>query len=428
MQSLSYLIRNYEKSIVRSSISILCFLLPGFFVNYMRYVEVSKIISPNDFSIFYTAIIVVNILSSPAYLINFYYTRQIAKTRFKFNIQQAITDFRWYFWRIMKWSSLGAIILVIVLIAIAELLGLKSYLLMIFISCCVLGNYLMEAVRTGIQSLRRFNLFGILTFIWVILSFILCVAGIYLFGIVWVGIAGIAISSVPVIILTYLIINRNTDYNRNDYNSIESSYFNFFIFIGSFGFTGVILNLDIVLAYFCLSEVDLSIYTASAVLPKGILLASLPIIRILLPNVIDDNHVNQTSIINLIKSMILTFLLLSTGAVLLIFANDLFLNHKISIESANSYLIATMLISSVPLGMIRVLVSYELALDNDWHPLLLLVPVIIYVLFLFFNRLAIVEFARSYLIFSLVTFIYYFIICFKNYNKEFVHLRKQLKI
>ena len=49
----------------------------SFLFNYLNYVILSKILSPKDFGIFYTAIVLLNILITPCIVYNFYSSKVI---------------------------------------------------------------------------------------------------------------------------------------------------------------------------------------------------------------------------------------------------------------------------------------------------------------------------------------------------------------
>ncbi|MFC1488221.1 hypothetical protein ACFL6B_00070 [Thermodesulfobacteriota bacterium] len=402
-----------KESVIRRAVIVVLLTMPGFVLNYALYLGAGKLLDIKEFGIFYTAISFLNFLSAPAVFVGFFYSRQITKILTFSGIAPAINEFRGIISLAQRWGGLGTIALFITLLILGHFFGVKSLILIILLVLTNYGNYLVEAVRIGFQGLQMFIWFGIASLVWMMLRFTFSMAGLYFGGSVWSGVLGILLSTIPIFFGSYHLITRQAPVKSILVPRLSLNGRHLLKILASFGAFATIMYIDVLQAYISMDETALGIYSASSVLPKSIIIISMPAARVLFPIMVSTQSTGQSQKKNVLKGLLLSFLLSGAGAAILILFDELFCNSSIGINSCNPALMSILACSAIPICLLRVMVLLQFARGLDWHPLLLVFPVTVYLGYVTIAMPDTNDFAWTYLAFLCITLAIYAAACLK---------------
>jgi hypothetical protein len=138
----------------------------------------------------------------------------------------------------------------------------------------------------------------------------------------------------------------------------------------------LLANADILAAYLTLDPVDLSIYSASSVLPKGLLIATLPLIQLIFPLIVGERASARPTVLLILRGALLTLLVSGAGAIAITVLSEPLCTGARGIASCNDDVMAYGLAAIVAMSMLRLAVSADYAAKNDLIPLLLAAPIV----------------------------------------------------
>ena len=418
------ILKGYEKSVIRKSSIFLLLVIPGFILNYLLFFAAGKLLPANGFGVFYASITLVTIAYAPAFVLSMFFSRHITNKLTDEGIDSAILEFKRGFGFILKWGFYASIMFLILIPPIPILTGFGSYLLLLVLILSIYSLYLFEAVRIGVEAQKKIITAGIITLSLFFFRFVFGVAGLWYYKTAWSGVSGVMLSSILVVVVFYFYILKDHSYRLILKPEIKMAINKIPLFSISFGTVAILMYLDIIIAYFLMDYANLSIYTASAVLPKGLIVAIMPLMKVLYPIIVTDHKLSSTGNTNILKVIFITLVVVILGAGILIVFGGILTGSNIAVKSSNAYIFRLISMAVIPLCLTRFLVIFKLAQNSDKHPLLLLIPIAFFLGYVYFAKPVIVDFAWSFLIFSLLIFIYYLICCIPSLKIQILNFNK----
>jgi O-antigen/teichoic acid export membrane protein len=398
-----------HQSIIRRSVVFVCLLFIGFSLNYLVQYLSSRMLGVNDFGIFYESIAIVNLSTIPAIVFGMYFTRYVVNVENKDEIPLELTSY------ISTVKNKGARVLALFmfLLLIAWIANpFEAALLVAIILLTIYSSYLLEALKSVFEASNRVILTGVFTITTLFFRFIIGISFLFIGGTVWSGMLGIMTSGYLAFFLFnyYYVVDCTAEVegSKSKFNITlrDTIWFSSSFFLASF-----IMYLDIIFAYFILPMGELGIYTASSVLPKGLLLFTLPLTKVLYPMIAGrkNNH-GENYLINIVKMISIMFLISGLGTLFLLIFKELLVDGVLSINHINSEIFSLIIFSIIPLTLLRTLIAISLARGYNRSPSLLIFPVIFYISHLMLVEVSLLQFSNNFLIFSWIAFFYYIVV------------------
>jgi len=289
---------------------------------------------------------------------------------------------------------------------------------------------LNESLRSVLEASNRIIYAGFFTISMLFIRFLFGIIFLFIGGTVWSGMAGVMISGyITFFIFYYYLLKFKTKTKTKPKFKLEFN--KMYMFLSAFLLVSVVMYIDIILAYFLLTPFELSVYTASSVLPKGLLLFTLPLTKVLYPIIAKKN---EHHLINIkrgveVKMMGLMFLIATIGVSVMLLFSDLLTQGILSIKHTDISIYTKIALSIIPLTLLRSLVSISSARGNDKEPLLLILPLLIYVFYAIVSTKNINQFTNDFVLFSFVIIIYYLLLHYGSlYFKKIMFNSDKLKL
>jgi O-antigen/teichoic acid export membrane protein/uncharacterized membrane protein len=396
----------WHQSVLRRGAILLCFTLPAALLNLSLTYSASRILHPQGFGVFYTAITAVNILFAPSVVLNLFFSRFIADLATRCGRERADMTL-WYVSQFMaKWPGLFSLLGVLGIVLLGVMNAKFSKPLAVVIILIVYTSYLGESGRIVLQGTHRFIRLGAYTLAWMTIRFTLGLAGLWLFKTIWGGLAGIILSA-PAVFLLFFGAPRNPRADGTDIS--RTLNINRLIpFALSYGVFAALAHFDILVAYLKMQPSDLGVYSASSVLPKGLFMVSLPIVQLAFPLMVGRHTAALPSIWVLLKGLLLTFTLTAIGGAVIMAVSGPVCTGSHGIAACDSTTMTYALGAIVVFCVVRFLISADFAAYRDWMPTILLAPLALFGLYaLRMQEMAPVDLARAFCLFSLMTLLFY---------------------
>jgi O-antigen/teichoic acid export membrane protein len=286
-----------ERSIVRRGFVLLALVLPGHVLNYA-------------FGIFYAAISIINVLFAPSLILSLFLARHFARLKAHAGPGTAAQAFRQAFRLIARWGLLALFLGLAALSVIGSLVGVESFVLIALIVLITYTAYVTDVVRAAFQGLQLFVLLGLMGLAWMALRF--------------AGLVGILVSGLVVCAIFYHVVLRRRDAKPSAEAAFPIEVRKLVQFALSFGIFSIIINLDVVVGYLVMERASFGVYAASSVLPKAIILLSLPVGQVLFPVLADEESVGRVRSTSAAKGLGFTFFVSGVGSVILLAFADVF--------------------------------------------------------------------------------------------------------
>jgi hypothetical protein len=231
-----------------------------------------------------------------------------------------------------------------------------------------------------------------------------------LFKTVWGALSGIVLSATLVIAVFHVWI-LNIARDRPDPASVTLPLLTLVPAATGYGLMVVVSNLDVLFGYLVLSTTDLGVYSASSVFPKAALVVITPLLQMLIPAMIgiDPSKRPFNVIVMRIGGVILVLTLGGSSLVWL-------LSHQLcgsrwGLKLCEPPILAILLISVVPLSLLRTLVVIEFARGRELLLLWLIVPAVAYSLYAWIARPGMNGLATGFSLFSIIAFLFFATVC-----------------
>lgn len=388
---------------------LVAFILPAFLANLFVYYFATRILSAQNFGIFYVANTLSNVLFSGSTLLHITYTRHLVQVGQEHDHSSVIATMYKIQRSIAIWGTLISLILFISLLGIGQSIGVKSTLLVFLIIIDTYISYLADLGRVYLQSVQRVFYLGGYTLLWMVLRFILCIIGMSVFGTVWATLMGSIIAAVIIFVSFQIALKNEKKCTLKIIPKLPSLKTLGYVFLG-YGFLTIISNLDIFLAHLTLNGTNIGIYSSSSVFPKGILVVLNPLIQMLLGIMIVGNISKENFLKIVKKSFGVVFVLTSTGVLTVWLLIPWICGGRWGLHLCDSHSVHILLLSVIPLSLLRISVILDFVHQRDHLPIWLAVPVLIFIMTVWMTKPSVSILADQFAIFSLATFLFFIII------------------
>jgi hypothetical protein len=367
----------YHTSVLRRSMLLLTLLVPAYCANLAIMYVGAKLLSADQFGLFYVANTLGNILFSGSVILNMFFTRHLVTVVPGGGEATAFGQMRRIERAVVSWGGGLAAGVFIAMLAVSGHIGVQSHLIILLIVLDAFTSYLGELGRVMLQYLHRTVWLGLYTLLWMVLRLTLCVAGMLISRTVWGGLAGVVLSTVLVYAGFHLWVARCASPPSQQRASLPSVVSVIPTILG-YGLSILISNLDILLSYLSLNPTDLSAYSASSLFPKAMLVVTTPLLQMLFPAMVANKAPAGAPAI-LFGKIGVTMLGLSVAGIAFIWQlSGQACGGPWGMPLCEPSLLEVMLLSVVPLVLLRLIVLTEFASGRDWTVLWLAAPVALF--------------------------------------------------
>ena len=195
---LGLLSHRYDNSIIRRTSLLVVFIVPAFLANLLVHYFATRMLSPQNFGIFYVAITLTNVLFSGSTLLHITYIRHLIQVGQELDRSVLVATMYRIQRSITFWGMIISFGLFLFLLLIGKSIGIRSTLLMVLIIADTYVSYLADLGRVYLQSIHRVVHLGFYTLLWMGIRLLLCVLGIYWLGTAWAALAGSTLAALIV--------------------------------------------------------------------------------------------------------------------------------------------------------------------------------------------------------------------------------------
>ena len=349
----------------------------------------------DEFGFFYVALTIGNVLFSAGLIVNIFFTRYIVKVIQSAGSNAAYRAIRKVEKVVILAGFLLTTLIFFILSSISNIIGVQSRVVICLIVLDAYTSYIADLGRIYFQALGRTHILGFYTSIWMISRLALCTCAISLFHTVWAGILGQVMPSVIMYVCfrVWFVPSENTAPT-----AILALPSPVTLIVPTMGYTLLIVfsNLDVLVGYFLLSTSDLSIYTASSVFPKAILVVITPLLQMLFPMMMGVGKLSSNTKIVIGKIGLVTLILASIAVWTVWLLSEWLCGGVWGLMLCQKPTLLVILSSVVPLALLRLLVMLHFARGRDVLTLWLLVPIAFYPPYAWISEHTILGIAESY--------------------------------
>src|SRR5262249_5964862 len=352
-----------------------------------------------------------NILYSGANILNVFFTRHLAQIEQSagegsvFSAALALERSVILVGALCSCAVFGA------LLVVAKYVGVSSTLIVLLIVLDTYLAYVADLARVLLQSLRRTVLLGTYTLMWMVCRLVFCVAGAVIFRTVWAALLGSILSTLIVFLGFYVWMRRSADPSpsaapaRFPVSTLVPTTIGYCLLI-------LLSNLDVVLSYLVLSSEDLGFYSASSVFPKAILVVITPFLQMLFPMMLIIKANAPQFDLTILKIGGVVFLLTSAAAGMIWLFSGWLCGGGWGLQLCQSDPLHMLLLSTLPLVVLRLLVLFQYARGHDLIALWLALPVAAYFFIIANSDRTVEAVARGFTTFSAGACIFFLAVCF----------------
>ncbi len=405
----------YQQSIVRRTIVLLSLVVPGFAANFFVYFFTAKLLAADQFGLFYVALTIGNVLYSGSNILNAFLTRHLVLTKETAGTGAVIPATLRLERHVLFVGAVVSGLLFVSFLLVTKQIGVHSPIIILLIVLDAYTAYVVDLGRVLLQTLRRTVPLGFYTTAWMFLRLGLCVGGVVLFDTVWAALSGIVLSTVVVFGAFHLWIWRTARarpaWTPATWTPVNLHLLDLVPAAIGYGLMVLVSNLDVLVGYFVLGDVDLGIYSASSVFPKAALVVVTPLLQMLIPLMIgsDPSKGPFVTVAARIGGVILA--LTVAGSVLVWLLADVLCGGRFGLKLCAPPILGILLVSVVPLALLRTLVVIEFARGRERLLLWLAIPALAYSLLIWKSAPDMNELASGFAIFSIVTFLFFVVVC-----------------
>jgi O-antigen/teichoic acid export membrane protein len=179
-----------------------------------------------------------------------------------------------------------------------------------------------------------------------------------------------------------------------------------------YGLLILLSNLDVLLSYLVLSSEDLGLYSASSVFPKAILVVITPLLQMLFPMMLTVKADAPQFDFTIAKIGGVVLLLTSIGAGIIWLLSGWLCGGAWGLKLCEPGPMHVLLLSTLPLVLLRVLVTLQFARGHDLIALWLGIPVATYFFIIANSQRTVEAVAKGFTVFSAGACIFFLAICF----------------
>jgi len=400
------LIAGYKKSVIRRTVLQSAIIVPGFFANFLIYFFSGRLLNGNEFGFFYVALTIGNVLFSGALILNVFFTRylvlvlQAAGEGAVFHAMLKLEKL------VIKTGLVLSIAIYAVLSIAANYIGVQSRLLILLIVLDAFTAYVADLARVLFQTLGYSTRLGLYTTMWMVLKLALCIGAIWMFNTVWAGLLGQIASAVFMFACFRLWTTASGSSETVSVPPLPAAA-SLLAPVTGYSLMIVVSNMDVLASYFLLSAHDLSIYSASSVFPKAILVVITPLLQMLFPMMVGVGALSRDVKVVIGKTVGITMILTLIGVFIIWLFSGWLCGGTWGLRLCEDAPLFTLLLSAVPVAMLRVLVMLQFARRRDMLTLWLAVPILLYIPFAWTSDHTIMGIAQGFAYASTTTLLLY---------------------
>lgn len=356
----------WEGSIIRRSILLQGIYSIGFVFNFGTIYSVNRLLDEAEFGIFYFSYTIVLVLIALIPMVNLYLSGNLAEVAERHGEAAAWAQSWLHVIRIAVVGAVLSAVLILLLLASGAVIGISAYHLIVLAVLIAYTCYLTEVGRIVFQGLRRTVMVGLYGLTWMVVRFVFVTIAVYLTRSVWGALTGLLISG-PVVfapVLAVIARRRRAPSAATEarlWSATRPQVKDFITFSSAFGLFVLLAYLDVGLAYLKFTPEVLGRYSASNVIPKGIVTFALPILQVAFPAMAAKRVSSRIDGTMVIKGVVAT-LLVAGGACLIAYLGEPLLCGGIGIAGCTTPLMDMMLVAVVPLCMLRLAITTQFAL------------------------------------------------------------------
>lgn len=396
----------YHQSIVRRTAILSSLVMPGYVANFFVYFFTAQLLAPEQFGLFYVASTIGNVLLSGSNILNAFLTRHLVHVGQSAGAAAIVPTTLRLERRIVFIGAIVSTVVFLLFLIAAKQIGVQSPIIILLIVLDAYTCYLTDLGRVLLQSLRKTAALGFYTSAWMLLRLALCIAGVLLFRTVWGALSGIVLSTISVFAIFHLWI-LSTARRRPPPASVILPLLPLLPAAAGYGLMVLVSNLDVLFGYFILSETALGAYSASSVFPKAALVVITPLLQMLIPTMIGSDVSRRPFIFVAARIGGVILALTGVGSVLVWLLSDQLCGSRWGLKLCEPPLLAILLISVVPLSLLRTLTVIEFARGRELLLLWLAIPAIGYSLFVWMSAPTMDQLALGFAMFSIAAFLFF---------------------
>jgi hypothetical protein len=365
--------RGYGNSVVRRTFLLLCLLGPAFAANLLLYYVATELLAPEPFGLFYVAVTISNVLYSGSFVLNIFFTRHLTFVINTTSASAAYAARRPIQRLVVRYGALAALACILVLYGLGKQLGVQSWPIIVLIVLDAYSAYVIDVDRAVLQSLRKTLYLGGVSLSWMLLRFVLGVGAMILLGTAAGALLGIVLASFIVVAclsLLFSVVDANSPIVLSPLPSLRALV----PVVLGYGSLIAVSNMDVLLAYLLLRDSTLGVYSASSVLPKGILVVVTPLLQMLYPMMVWHDKAPPNVRLIVQKSAATIFLLSSAMALAVFGFSELLCGGSWGLRLCQPFPLQYLLVATVMLSALRALVLIQSARRRDWMAISLLLP------------------------------------------------------
>jgi O-antigen/teichoic acid export membrane protein len=396
----------YQQSIIRRTIILSGLVLPGFAANFFVYFFTAALLPADQFGLFYVALTIGNVLYSGSNILNAFLTRHLVRVG-ETTGRDAIAPTALRLERhIMLIGAILSTVLFLSFLVATKQIGVQSPVIILLIVLDAYTAYVVDLGRVLLQSLRKTVALGLYTTGWMLLRLVLCIVGIMLFNTVWGALSGIVLSTAVVFAVFHAWIWYATR-GRSDPGPLTLHLLTLLPAATGYGLMVLVSNLDVLFGYFVLGETDLGIYSASSVFPKAALVVITPLLQMLIPAMVGADLSRRPFMVVAARIGGVILAMTAVGSTLVWLLSGEVCGSRFGLKLCEPSLLGILLVSVVPLSLLRTLVIVEFARGRERILLWLIVPAVGYGVYVWGSAPGMSELAAGFSIFSIIAFAFF---------------------
>ena len=370
-----------ERSIVRRSMLLQGFYSIGFLCNFGTIYSANHFLDSAAFGIFYFSYTVVVVLIALVPLLNLYLSAYLAEIAERHG-DRAVWGEAWQnLKQILVIGGGVSALAVLGLLIGGSLIGVSAYHVVILAVLIAFSCYITEVGRIVFQGLRRTPMVGLYGLVWMAVRFLFVTVAVYVTGSVWGALIGFLLSGPAFFLPVFVRIARlrhacKQAVARPLLRFERNKVVDFLTFGSTFSLFVLLAYIDVALVYLKFDPEILGQYSASNVIPKGILAFTLPILQVAFPSITARKIKSGIDTMMVLKGIAVT-LVLGGLAIAVAYIGKPILCGGVGISGCNDTLMDLLLITVIPLCAIRLAITIGFAVGIRLQSPLLAILVLI---------------------------------------------------
>jgi O-antigen/teichoic acid export membrane protein len=408
----------YRQSIVRRTVILCGLILPGFVANFFIYFFTARLLTQEQFGLYYLASTVGAILLSGSVVLNAFLTRYLVHVGQASGADAIVSAMLRLERHVVTIGAILTTVLFLLFLAAMKQIGVQSPIIILLIILDSYASYVADLGRVLLQSQGRTLALGIYSSTWMALRLGFCIVGALLFETVWGVYCGSVLSTTLAFVAFHFWTLRTTD-NRASPASVHLPVLALLPSVAGYGLMVLVSNLDVLFGYYVLSQSDLGAYSASSVFPKAALVVIMPLLQMLIPAMmgVDLSRRSFFLVVARIGGIILALSL--SGSVLVWLLSHQLCGGHWGLKLCEPPILGILLISVIPLSLLRTLVVIEFARGRELLLLWLAVPAVAYSLFIWVSSPTMKNLAVGFSAFSFIAFVFFVAVCLIAHIQRF---------